>query len=118
MPRIFNVTFTKEFEVTIVAESEEELEAALKEAAHEIDDWTDDTEWETSIYDPYDHLKKAEQVPTKFAEPEMGVANGEAVNILDYKKVHPDYMDRLQEEATQLALRFNTEKLTPKLPGM
>ena len=48
MPRIFHVTFTREFDVTILAEDEKELRAALKEQEHEIEDWTD-VDWDFSV---------------------------------------------------------------------
>jgi len=117
MPRIFSVTFTKEFEVTIVAESADEIEAALeKEHNSEFDDWTSSSDWEWNVVDPYGHIKKAKNLPSAFTEPDMGVTGGEALNIYDYKKTHPDFMVKIEQEARQLALRFDTEEKNLKLP--
>lgn len=117
MPRIFHVSFVKEFDCTIIAESAEEVEKALEKCIDsDFDDWSD-VSWETSVSDPYDRLKKADRVPTKFKEPDMGIDDGEAVALSDYEKTHPDYMARLHEEAGQLALKLNLDEKNLKIPG-
>lgn len=116
MPRIFTVTFTKEFECSIVAESKEELAAALKEQEHEFDEWAGtDCDWRTSVTDPYRGVQHVRMIPKSFEEPDMGVDDGECVNIFDYQKTHPDYMDKLLTEANEVATRINTRITTPKL---
>ena len=53
MPRIFHVTLTKEFDVTVVAENERELASALKQALPDIDrDWNPGGLWRpVHVYD-------------------------------------------------------------------
>jgi hypothetical protein len=121
MPRIFHVTFTREFQCSIVAESKEELDAALESQSHEFDDWADSDDW---TYEITDHLRVVKQmgqpsmIPKEFKEPDMGVDNGECVNIYDYQKTHPDYLEKVNAEATEVARQITVEKLTPKLfPG-
>jgi len=116
MPRIYQVTFTREFECSIVAESKEELARALKDQEHEFDEWAGaDAGWDTHVIDPYRHSKSASEIPKVFKAPDMGVLDGECVNILDYQKQHPDYLDKVNAEATEVARQINVEKLTPKL---
>ena len=117
MPRVFNVTFTKEFEVTIVAESEEEIRVALENCSDsDFDDWSD-VSWYQHITDTLAHHRNPDKVPTTFKEPDMGVANGEAVNIVDYRQVHPAYMAALEADATEFARKLNEKKAQEKLPG-
>ena len=106
MPRIFDVIFTKEFSTTIVAESADEIQASLDKCTDsDFDDWSD-VSWETNICDRLANIRKPERVPTEFKEPDMGVANGEAVNIYDYRKVHPDYMAGLLADAAEYARKL------------
>jgi len=117
MPRIFNVTFTREFQCSIVADSKEELDAALKNQSHEFEEWTDD-EWEYQITDYLNMVKKMGQpdlIPKTFKEPDMGVEEGECLNILDYAKKHPNYLDRVNAEATEVARQITLDKVTPRL---
>ena len=53
MPTLLTVTFSKEFTLTVVANSEEELEAALKRHKYDVDDWDDMAHdgWEHQIID-------------------------------------------------------------------
>lgn len=107
MPRIFTVTFTKEFTTTIVAESQKELEKALRSyPSRDIDDWSDE-EWDWSVLDPYMLIKTSEMMPKKFEEPDMGILDGEPVNIHDYAKEFPNYLDEVAEEANQLARKMD-----------
>jgi hypothetical protein len=118
MPRIFHVTFTREFQCSIVAESEAELDAALESQDHEFDEWADQDKWEYQITD---HLRMVKQIgqpsmiPKEFKEPDMGVEDGECVNIYDYAKSHPGYLDLVNAEATEVARQITLDKLTPKL---
>jgi hypothetical protein len=115
MPRIFHVTFTKEFETTIVAEDENEVQGALDKCL-DFDDWCD-TEWDFSISDPLSWHKNPENVPRKFNEPDMGIDAGEAVNIYDYQKTHPDYMEKVEADAAEHARKLHEAKTQAKIPG-
>ena len=119
MPRIFHVTIERQLQLNIVAESAEEAQAVLDDCCSDsdFDDWNPGP-WTVAVYDPLRGIKKAEKIPTSFEEPEMGILNGEAVNIYDYKKKWPNYMAEVEEDARQAALKLNTEKLVPKLPGV
>ena len=117
MPRVFNVTFTKEFEVTIVAESEEEIRASLENCSDsDFDDWSDQS-WDHHITDTLAHHRNPDKVPLTFKEPDMGVANGEAVNIVDYRHVYPTYMKGLEADASEFARKLHEKKAQEKLPG-
>jgi hypothetical protein len=115
MPRIFHVTFTREFDATIAADSLEELEEALNSQRREFDDWTDSSDWDFNISDPYQGIKNADQIPRSFKEPDMGVVDGECQSIVDYEAEHPDYMDKVVATANELAVSINLAKLQGKL---
>ena len=119
MPRIFRVTFTREFECTLLAESLEEAKAALEDQDHEFDEWAGaDAGWETYVIDPYMGSKSASEIPKVFKAPNMGVLDGECVNILDYQKEHPDYLDKVKADADEVALKLNLNKtVAPLFPG-
>jgi hypothetical protein len=116
MPRIFHVTLTKEIDTTVVADSAEELRAALTKQKHEFDDWADYADWRISILDPLRLTTSVERIPTKFSEPEMGVDDdGNCADIYDYKREHPDYMDKVEAEAREVIRQVNADKLNLKL---
>lgn len=116
MPRIFHVTLLKEIDITIVANSAEELKVALGNQKHEFDDWSSNEDWQIKVFDPLRLTKHVERIPTKFSHPEMGVDDsGECVDIYDYKKEHPDYMDKVEAEALEVVRQANANKLNLKL---
>ena len=118
MPRIYQVTFIREFQCSIVAESKVELARALKGQEHEFEDWADQDDWTFEITDPLragQQFGQTSMIPKEFKEPDMGVEDGKCVNIHDYRKTYPDYLDKVNAEATEVARQINVEKLTPKL---
>jgi hypothetical protein len=116
VPRIFHVTFTKEFEATIVAEDEAELRKALDNQSQEFDDWADTADWDVHLVDPLKGVKDPERIPKVFAEADMGVCDGECLAIYDYKLTRPDYLELVNSYATEVARELTVEQLNEKLP--
>lgn len=114
MPRIFHVTFTKEIEATIVADSEEHLIAALEN--EDPDDWHDSTDWNYNIHDP---LKgKSEMIPVRFAPPDMGVLGDSVHDIFTYKLACPDYLEEVEQEAKEIRYKKGVDEVNLKLPNI
>lgn len=114
MPKLFHVTFIKQWDATIIAESEEELREALdNHSGYDFDDWSD-SDWETLITDLFDH-SNPDAIPTS-VKPDMGVHEGECLNIADYAKDHPDFQEKLEEAAKERIRKLTVEKLNLKLP--
>jgi hypothetical protein len=98
---IYQVLFSKEFEVFIEAESPGKIQEALKKVSkHEIDwDWdTANDSWDISVYP-----KPCKSAP-KDEEP-MGIVDGEVVSGYDWKawkEANPDESEKLKtvEERT------------------
>ena len=119
MPRIFDVTLTMEYQLRIVGESAEEVEAAIATQKREFIDWApDDTGWDIMVRDPIKGVTDPKLIPTKFTEPEMGVFGGEGHNIWDYKQRYPKYMEAVHEDARKAAESLNLKALVPALPGI
>lgn len=115
MPRIFHVRFTREFDATIVAESEAHLQAALENSDPQ---WWEDAspDWKFQIHDPIKSAKNSEKMPVRFSEAEMGVLNDEVVNICDYKLKHPEYLDAVEKEAREARYKKGVDEVNLRLP--
>lgn len=118
MPRIYTVTLTREFEVTLLAESREEAQDALAKCREEdFDDWSD-APWDVQTDDPVKAWKASHKVPSKFKEPDMAVLDGRVVAIEDYQKTHLTYMEDVKQDADETALRLHLVDRNLSLPGM
>lgn len=115
MPRIFQVTLTKEIQVDIVADSLEELESALAADSGEFDTWAENEDWDVRVEDT---LKVAhpEMIPKEFAEPDMGVLKNSCVDVYDYKRLHPGYLEKVNADALEVARRLTAAKHNLRLP--
>lgn len=113
--RIFQVTVRKEASFTIVANSQEELDAALK--ASEIDDWSID-QWEWDIHDPLQRIKTVDdldRVKDNPKAPQMGVVKGEVFDLSDVKAEIPDIEEQITAEIKALKYRITTADRQVKL---
>ncbi len=116
MARIFHVTVIKEVETTIIAESLEEAKKAMED--DDIDEWAD-AEWEIRVTDPLEFCKKHPQrIPTKFKEPDAGVVDGESISFYDYKKQHPDWLEKVEADAKEFRANLTLDAVNEKLPGI
>ena len=117
--RIYHVTLTREFNCTIAAENEAELEAALEKAKYDFDDW-DPPEWEWSVFDPLKTLKKPkdiERLPKWQTPPNMGVDDrGEIVAFSDLDEA--ETMAKIEETTREVKLAVGMSELQKKLPGV
>jgi hypothetical protein len=121
MLRVFNVTLTKDFDVTVLAESEEEVEALLENCQREIDrDWNP-PDWTFSVHDPLKRIKSADKVPKQLPFFDMVVVDGELLSAYEtgslkekIESIKVEAQRQLDEYATRLAL----DKVQCKLPGI
>lgn len=117
--RIYHVTLTREMTCTIAAENEAELEAALKEAAYDFDDWNP-PEWEWTVFDPLSRVKKPEdleRLPKWQAKPDMGVDDrGEIRAFSDLDGAAT--MEKIEATVREVKATVGMSDRQGKLPGV
>jgi hypothetical protein len=112
MPRVFHVTATKEMDFTILAESREEVLAALEKVEHEVDDW-DPPDWDFSAYDPLGRTKK---IPEKLFKFDMVVLEGE-IRSAEETYMGADKKIAEMRDAAEKELEALRAEKAPLLPG-
>ena len=116
--RIFDVTINREENWQIAANSEDELDEALENARHELDDWCG-SPWEWHISDPLRRIQtvaQSKKYPDKPAVPDMAVMeNGEIVNWFD---VEEDLMAVIEQHILRVKREIWQRENQLILPGV
>lgn len=58
------------------------------------------------------------RIPTKFKEPDAGVVDGESISFYDYKKQHPDWLEKVEADAKEFRANLTLDAVNEKLPGI
>lgn len=113
--RVFRVRLFREMDLTIAAESEKELEEALREARYDFDDWNPPT-WDWTVTDPLGRCRTMAEVDRiRVEEPDMGVVKGE---IRAHEDCDDDLMERIEATVKETQRKIYVEALQVKLPGV
>ena len=119
MPRIFHVTISQEADFTIVADSEEECQAALD--ATNFDDWGLDA-WQSRIHDPLKRLtlkrltlKTIDRVDDRARKSDMGVIGSEILDISDVLDRRPTILDEVEQEVKAIKCAITLDDRQEKL---
>lgn len=110
---VFHVTLTKEMDVTILADTEADLEAALEE--ENIDSYWDPPEWTWEIYNPLKAVKQAAKVPKEVGKFDMAVVDGRILSADergDLKSRIEAVKERAGAELQELRLKLASQQLT------
>jgi len=121
MPRVYYVTLTKEFNVTILADSEKQVEELLDDCQHEIDrDWNP-PDWDFLVQNSLStrKIKRSEDVPKSLGEFDMAVVDDKIVSR-DESGYLGEKIEELktaaEKELTDLRLQLDLKDKQLKLP--
>jgi hypothetical protein len=119
MPRVYHVILTKEFDVTILADSIEEVEVVLDDCQYEIDhDW-DPPDWQIHVADPLAHITKSVNLPKAVSKFDMAIINGNLLSAdeigFNKQKIN-EFAEKAEEELSKLRFKLGMEETQVKLP--
>jgi hypothetical protein len=118
--RIFHVTISREFDCTIAAESEENLDSALQEYSYEFEDWSD-AKWMWVIHDPLEKVRTSKHFSLVDDEPhgpDMAVLDEEILCLNDATDRDNELMEKIRETIRQHKRKIAQNELQEKLPGI
>jgi len=118
--RIFHVTISREFDCTIAAESEENLDSALQEYSYEFEDWSD-RPWTWVIRDPFDRVRSSKQfrlIGDEPEQPDMALIQEDILCFSDAEDRDEELMGKIRETIRAHKRKITQDELQEKLPGI